>query len=284
MEVTIFEFTREDIAKVIEHPAFELAHKIMLEECFNDMGKEGNYGFRDFFRGDHSLFTLIDDKTKDEKFNILKEYSFPYLSPCEDYEYYKTSQYYTLDSQAAISVKTDNEERLFLIDKAKDKLDPAWWCFYHQCRDQANIIMHTILKILFPNQKFYLYDGLMHSFIINRPLGEYKGVKTGKLGRPLDENGEVTDLCIFDLASQFFGFNVDLCFPGDKLCDIAHCTCTHEDHSKIDELRNINPFPDAFHVSRYESLRICLIRWRYQSTHIGMDRITYTKLQKLLYP
>lgn len=281
MEATIFEFTREDITKVIDHPAFELAHKIMLEECFDSMGEVDNC--RDFFRGDHSLYDLLDGKTKDERFKILKDYSFPYLSPCEDYEYHKNSQMYALDSPALMSVKVDNEERLLLIDKAKDKLDPAWWCFYHHCRDQANIVMHTILKILFPNQDFYLYDGISHSFIINRPLEEYKDVKTGKLGRPLDDKGKVNGLCIFDLASQFFGFDLDLCFPSAWRKPSNNSTCiTKEDHM-IDEFRKGRIFPDPFDECRHAPLRICLTRWRYQSDHVGMDRVTYSKLYKTLY-
>ena len=200
--MSLFEFNRDDFSKVIEDPRFIEGVKLAVEENF--------FPSKSHFRGDPSLLEILKNSPRDKFWDLVKDYPLPYISPCEDPETYARN----IESKGYKNVKQDVETRQMLLDKAKDKLDPAWWCYIHQCESLALFILYPICRILFPDMKLYLYDGELHKMLINKPLEEYKS-KHDKLKFTRD----LTKPCIFDLVSQLLEETSEFTFFGDDAYD-----------------------------------------------------------------
>jgi len=191
--MALFEFTRDDIKKVINDERFLEGVRIAVEERFT---LNPNY-----FRGDHQLLNLNIKEISSQ----IKNYSLPYLSFCEDPDYYANS--YGEDNSMTLQVKSDWYTRQLLLEQAKDNLDPAWWCYIHECETQAIFILYPLCRLLFPDLQVYLYSGALHKVLINSTLNEYQT-------RPLSFSltRDINQPCIFDLTSQLLKLDTEWIF------------------------------------------------------------------------
>lgn len=189
----MYKFTREDFEKVVNDERFISGVKFAINECF--------FPDSEFYRGDKKLFENIE---REDYWNIIQNLPLPYISMCEDPIKYKKE--YGKDDQSTIDVRGDYEDRIFLLKKSNDKYDPEWWCLIHNCQALAVFIIYPMLKILYPNQQFYLYDGISHTVIINSELKSYTNISSGY-------TRDINNPCIFDLVSHCLSINSDWIFP-----------------------------------------------------------------------
>lgn len=225
-----YQFNSDDFAKIIEDTRFQKACRYALEESFISCLERAQ------FRGDPELLkTLKTLKTiadEDQQWELIKDLSLPYLSPCEDpnieYDNPKTTE----------SVKRDYELREYLLSKAKSKLDLEWWCYIHECETEAIFILSVMCRILFPSpeMKFYLFSGLHHTVIINQAM--YELLQNSPTIIPFTDeklanksySRDINEPLIFDIISQSIDEDFKWIFNG------------YDMRSKIIEFDNIIDF------------------------------------------
>jgi hypothetical protein len=219
--MSFYSFVADEFKKVIDDSRFI--------ECFKFGINEDWVTSKHNFKGDPIILDkLLDVQRKSGKkvvddiicgnYDILKEYSLPYLSYCQD------------DNDISI--------RNQLLNKVTDKYDIYWWCFIHSCEFEAIFIILPMCKLLFPNIKFYLYHGNQHNVILNRPLSEYKNYS--KLPYTTQD---INSPCIFDIISLAINENKDWIFDGNDAFDNNRC---------IDEDHIIEWYVDNYGYSNYD--------------------------------
>ena len=155
----MFNFERKDFEKVVDHPLFIQGHKFLIEHNF--------YPDKNWFRGDEKLLEKMSKLAPNELYDTCKDYPLIYLILCEDPNIYKSQPFHYED------VLEDFNDRKKIIENAVDKYSPAWWCFLRQCQALAVFILFPMMKLLYPDQTFYLYEGIYHTVLLNRPISEY---------------------------------------------------------------------------------------------------------------
>ena len=180
-----YTFTRQDIEKVADHPGFLSGVKIAVEEMLHPDA--------DFFRGDPELRKVLMTAPRGSYWDLVKEYPLPYISPCEDPEFYLEK--YGPNHHCTRDVNQDVETRNELLRKAKNKMCVEWWTYLHGCQCQALFITYPMCKILFPEKKFYLYEGLDHVAVVSI---------------------EDDKVLIYDPISQALNESLDWLFWGDQ--------------------------------------------------------------------
>ncbi|SNW62691.1 Hypothetical protein ORPV_787 [Orpheovirus IHUMI-LCC2] len=222
----MYEFNREDFQKVIQNKLFLMGLELMIEESFNPDVTT--------FRGDPTILNYLVNKRPEDYYSVLKEYSFPYLSPCEDPIIYKDrcidkiEEFEKLEPQPTIStynfddennellayisyrdVEGDYQLRNKIIEMAKDKYDPAWYCYIHMCQPLAIFVLYPMMKILYPNSPLYLYNGKFHTVLILGNIEDMEEIRGRNLSR------DITKPVTVDLISYCIGDNIDWIYDGE---------------------------------------------------------------------
>ncbi len=195
--MALYEFTREDFVKVVKDSRFLKGVQIAVEENF--------FPSKNSFRGDTELLSILEGLNRKDLWRHVKNYPLPYISYCEDYNFY--AKKYGNDNHMTINVKEDFQTRQKLLDQAKDKFEPAWWCYVHSCEVQSIFILYPMCRILFPNKRFSLYSTLLHKVLINSPIDKYQ---TDQRGQKFTRN--INQPCFFDLILQLFGGDIQWFF------------------------------------------------------------------------
>lgn len=203
--MSYYKFSREDLIKVADNPLFIESIKIVLEETFYIENSEL------WYHGDIRLFKYLKTLPKSKWFDILQNYSLIYLAPFETPNKYNTEHHKELLEELNIRTK--------ILEKTRDKYDPSWYAYIHCCQYTAVFIIYPIVKLLYPNQKFYLFDGIGHTVITNAPLDQFKDYfQNSNIHQKLSYTRDVNKPCIFDIISQCGDLNLDLLIPNDY-CD-----------------------------------------------------------------
>lgn len=191
-----YQFTREDLAPLVETPRFQYALHMLIRESF--FPNQCN------FRGDSSIIETIQHLRQDASndpydklayYNAMKSYSLPYLSFCENPDNYVTS----IDQGTHQRLLEDVAIRDALIAQQGNPADPEWYAYIHNCENLAIFLMYPLCRMLFPKQRFYLYNGFYHKFIVNVPKIP-EGFSPDE--RSLSLTRDITLPCVFDLIGQ----------------------------------------------------------------------------------
>ena len=158
-----------------------------------------------WFRGDPNLIEELKSVPRYQYSTHLRDYSLPYLSMCEDPEYYCTK--YGQNHRSTIKVQQDFETRAKLCQKATNRYDTAWWSYIHHCELVAVFLIYPFVKLRFPELVIYLYDCIHHVVIIGAPssmkkteiIEFYKSHQTQAFFSK--QTRDVTEPCIFDIIS-----------------------------------------------------------------------------------
>lgn len=200
----MFRFQSEDFHDIADHPLFQQGVQILLDQSFNVTSPFIASPFV-WFRGDPNLIEELKSVPRYQYSTYLRDYSLPYLSICEDPEYYRTK--YGENHKYTINVQQDFETRSKLCQKATNRYDTAWWSYIHHCELVAAFLMYPFVKLHFPNLEIYLHDGVHHVVIIGVPCNMtkteviefYKTHQTPEFFTK--QTRDVTEPCVFDLIS-----------------------------------------------------------------------------------
>jgi len=176
----MYKFQREDFLKTVDDPLFLEGVRWALELTF--------FPSHINFRGDPSLlkrWKRLDPKSRSKE---ALDYPLPYLSPCEDPLTYPDDK----------TLFEDAQTRAELVAQAQDRYQPAWWCYLHHCETLAVFILYPLLKRLYPQQNFWLYSGVYHTVLLNRPLKEYVHFNLTEI----EFSRDVGSPLVFDLVGQ----------------------------------------------------------------------------------
>ena len=180
----MYEVTRKDIKKVWGHKLFQQGLQFCIEDSFNPKANE--------FKNNQKILKLsqkLDEIPIEQRSEYLKKYPLPYFS------YHENPNDHTYNSIPYKNAVKENKMLEDLIESATDIYEPSWYCYYHECHTVAVFILYPLIKLLYPQQKIYLYTG-DHVFLMNNVLSKFKNIKKFPLMQNLDET------CIIDLISQ----------------------------------------------------------------------------------
>jgi hypothetical protein len=172
-----------DKIMVLDHETFK-GDMIIYDECKKTSGK------------------CASDSQVTGNYNILKNYSLVYLSPCVFQDEYSD----------------DEELRSSLLSKITSKYCMEYWAFLHMCQDLATFIIYPICKILWPDEEFYLYHGNVHTVVINKVMYDLICNNEPNLPSILSSYTEILTNydsklpCIFDFISISIGESRDWIF------------------------------------------------------------------------
>lgn len=213
--MSFFRFIDDDFKNTVDDERFINCLKVLFNSFWGTSEQ--------FFRGEGDIIKKLEESgSKVNSFGIitgnyeiLKQYSMPYISHCEDPLYYEKK--YGKDHEMTNDIKRDFETRNCLLHKITNKYNIHWWSLIHDCDYVAMFILYPICKILWPDQKFYLYDGLMHKVILNKPLKEYKIYHKKKFIR------DINQACVFDIIGQSIDADLDFVFYGEDAFSELRC-------------------------------------------------------------
>ena len=190
----MFEIKHEHLLKIAPNKLFQQGIKFCLENTL-DLSPT-------WFRGNSTVVEKLRSLPREEWYEqCLKNYSLPYLSPCENPDNYE------LNSRNYHTVMRDVKEREHLIKLATNAFQPAWYCYYHECQAVAVFILYPLIKLLNPNQQIFLYKGVFHTFLV------LVDQETIKLVRDFSLTDDLNKACVVDLISQCFNYRGQLIFP-----------------------------------------------------------------------
>jgi hypothetical protein len=224
----LYEFTKDDFVQVLKDPRFSNSIKLAIELSF--------FPKMDVFNIEPSFLQELCNTQRSELYDKVRDNPLPLLVFMEnpdklieenklniekaEMNYKQCLEVYTEEEpyfskqnleESLITLKFYKENdyskfyediklQKYLLEKSLDNTCPEWYCYTHNCDTVAYVIMYAILKILYPQENFYLYQGLYHYCLINRPIDEYslnpEDYKERRFSRDLSQP------LIFDLIGQ----------------------------------------------------------------------------------
>lgn len=173
MEISYFNFNRirDEFRKIVDETWFIDCIKRIIDSTIPWSDVNSNW-WNDFCRikqdkKEELLNNLKNVQNFDQAYNFLSSFSLIELSPIEDpdkYIKYKNSKDYC---EAYNDLLISRNDQLSVIERAKSKYDPEWYCYMDYCHIINGALTYQIMTKLYPNVKWYFYSARYHYFVSN---------------------------------------------------------------------------------------------------------------------